>query len=130
MDYAVALAKELKVRNNIVKIGPTMGDVISVTPLKIGIMNNQVYVDDTNCYLCSNVVENYKRKATEEIKGYTVNATTVDSSGDVTSSITVSTKTDYDTVITFKDILHVGDIVLLVPTDDDQKFFIVDKVVL
>jgi len=137
MGYAVELAGELKKRNNIPKIGVQMGDVLSVAPLKIGIMNNETIIDETICYLCSNVVENYKRKATEEIKEYIVTMATTDTNEngsvtplDVDTTMAVETKSDYDTVITFKDILHVGDKVLLVPTEDDQIYFIVDRVVI
>jgi hypothetical protein len=137
MSYATELAKELKSRDNQIKIGVQIGDVLSISPLKIGIMNNKVIIDEKICYLCSHIVENYSRKATEEIKEYVINIATTDKNmdGEVTpldvdTQMAVETKTDYDTVITFKDILHIGDKVLLIPTEDNQIYFVVDKVVL
>lgn len=104
MSYATDLAKELKNRNNVVRIGNTLGIVLSVTPLKIGILGNEVMLDNTNCFLCSNLIENYNRNAT--ING------------------------GADAVILFKDILKTGDKVLVISDALGQTFFIVDKVVL
>ena len=130
MNYAVELAKELKNRNNIVRTGNLLGIVLSITPLKIGILGNEVMLDNTNCFICNSLVENLKRNASIEIKAYTVNATANDTNGDSISSISISTKTDYDAVITYRDILKINDKVLVISDVLGQTFFIVDKVVM
>ena len=130
MSYGVELARELKNRTNIKRIGNTLGTVLSVVPLKIGILGNDVILDSSNCFICSSLVTNYKRNVTMEIKAYTIGATANDTNGDSISSLSVPTKTDYDAVITYKDILKVKDKVLVISDADGQVFFLVDKVVL
>ncbi|MBU3146889.1 DUF2577 domain-containing protein [Clostridium sp. CF012] len=49
MDYAVAFALELKKRNNSKPIGNLTGEILSITPLKIGILSNGVILD--NCII-------------------------------------------------------------------------------
>jgi len=108
MSYDTDLAKELKARNNVKRIGNLSGIVLSVAPLKIGISNNKVMLDDSNCFICCGLLENYTRKA--NIKNIENNITN-------------------NTEITFKDILKVNDQVLVISDVDGQRFFIVDKVV-
>lgn len=57
MSYAIDFAKELKNRNNVKRVGNLVGTVLSVTPLKIGILNNEVMLDNSNCYLCSSLID-------------------------------------------------------------------------
>ncbi|MBU3145029.1 DUF2577 family protein [Clostridium sp. CF012] len=109
MNYGVKFAKSFKERNNAKIIGNVIGTVLSITPLKIGILGNEVMLDNTNCFLCSNLVENYKRNAI--IKNTDTNIIT-------------------NVEVTFKDILKVGDKVLVLPNVDEQIFYIVDKVVM
>lgn len=49
--WANELAKEFKDRNNESKIGAVLGKVLSISPFKIGILNNKVFLDDSNCYI-------------------------------------------------------------------------------
>ena len=128
MGYATDLAKELKNRNNPRLVGNLMGEVLQIQPLKIGILNNTVFLDKTNCSVCSSLVKDYKRNADVEIKAYSVACSASDSNGDSISSISVNAKTDYDMTITFKDILKVGDKVLVVADVSDQYYYIVDKI--
>ena len=46
MSYAVDLAKEIKKRNNIQMIGNIVGTVLSVNPLRVGILANEVILSD------------------------------------------------------------------------------------
>lgn len=110
MSYDVKLAKEFHKRNNPRLSEPLLGDVISVEPLKIAIMNNQVILTDNLCYLCSNLVSNSK-----------VAAFIFDSIADYGSVSTNGT-------VTYSDILKIGDKVMCVPTANRQKYFIVDKI--
>lgn len=112
MNWDVELAKELKSRENKIPIGPVLGNIISVSPLKIAIFNNNAILTEKHCYICSSLIEIYLRKADIKLNS-------VADHGVVTTSGEV----------TFKDVLKVGDKVLCLPTSDGQKFFIIDKVV-
>jgi hypothetical protein len=102
MSYATDLAKEFKNRTNVKRTGNLKGKILSLEPLKIGILNNTVFLQKGNCSICSSLKENYSRNAT-------IN-------GGTTSSII------------FKDILKVGDNVLVISDALGQYFFIVDKI--
>ena len=130
MSYDVELAKEFKSRNNAKRTGNLLGTVLSISPLKIGILGDEIMLDSSNCFICSSLVTSFKRNAVVEIKAYTIGATANDSNGDSISSLSIPTKTDYDAVITYKDILKVKDKVLVISDADGQIFFIVDKVVM
>lgn len=108
MNYATDLAIEMKKRNNVKRIGNLVGEVLSLSPLKIGILGNEVMLDSTNCFVCNNLKEQIERKATLKIDGYT----TGDANG----------------AITFKEILKIGDKVLAISDAEGQYFFIVDKI--
>lgn len=128
--FDVKFAKLLKERNNVTPSGVVLGDVISILPLKISILEGKVILTEEDCHLCGNVVKDIKRKADLSIKAYSVNVSATDSRGDSISSMSVSEKTNYDVEITYKDILQIGDKVLCMPTVDGQIFFIIDRVVL
>ena len=49
--YMTEFAKEMKIRTN----NKLIGNVLSVEPLQVGILNNVAILDDSNCYLCSNL---------------------------------------------------------------------------
>lgn len=100
------LAKEFKKRDNKTPIGPILGEVLAVEPLKIAIFGGKAFVTAENAYVCSQIVDGYARKA----------------------DITISSTTN-DSTVSFKDILSLGDMVLCLPTTDEQKYFIIDKVV-
>lgn len=53
MSWDVELAKELKKRNNPSTIGPQIGEVISINPIKVSIYNNRVILTNSNSYRCS-----------------------------------------------------------------------------
>lgn len=112
MSYDVKLAGQLKKRDNPnpTKSEPLIGDVISVDPLKIAIMKNQVILTDKICYLCSNLVSNAKSAAF-----------VLDSVADHGSVSTNGT-------VTYSNILKAGDKVMCLPTANGQKYFIVDKI--
>lgn len=111
--YLVRLTKEFKNRDNPIPLEPLLGDVISIDPLKIAIMNNQAILTDSLCYLCSNLLGNYARHASIFLQS-------IGNLGEVTT----------DGTITYSNILKAGDKVMCVPTANGQKYFIVDKVVI
>ena len=54
MNYADDLAKELKKRNNVKRIGNLLGTVLSTSPIRIGILGNAAILDSSNSLLCRN----------------------------------------------------------------------------
>ena len=84
MSWDVELANEFKNRSNKDVIGPLIGKVISINPLKISILSDKVILTEKHCYLCRRFIE--------------IN-------------------------------IELGDKVLCIPTSDNQKYFILDKVV-
>lgn len=113
MSEIVRLAQQFKSRNNpnLDMIQAMVGTVISVEPLQIGIYNNSVILTSELCYMCSNLTN------------YTKN-----------SSFVLNTSTDLGTIscdgtISYKDIIKVGDNLMCIPTNNGQKYFIVDKII-
>jgi len=125
--WAVKIANEISKRDNIEKFGAVVGNVLSIDPVKIGIEDNAIILDSTNFYICSSLAENFTKSATMEINDCTLNVSATDSRGDTITSVNVSKKADYNTKITFKDILKKDDKVLVIASEDNQTFFIVDK---
>lgn len=100
MSYDVELAKELKIRNNKDNIGIVVGIVIGVNPLKISIYGGEVLINEDSIYLCKNATE------------YTIKVTTATETG-----------------IATHEGLKTNDKVAVIATEDNQKFFIIDKIV-
>jgi hypothetical protein len=128
--WDVEIAKQLKKRDVKIPLGPLLGNVISIDPINIAILGDKVILTEKQCYLCSNLIKDYIRKADVNTEGYSVGASATDTRGDSISSITIDSKEDYNVEITFKEILKKGDKVLCLPTSDGQTFFIIDKVVI
>ncbi|MCB2310645.1 DUF2577 domain-containing protein [Clostridium tagluense] len=128
MGYAVDIANEFKKRNNIKPTGNLTGEVLSLSPFKVGILDGKAILDKTNSFICNALKEKIERKATLKIDGYTIEATANDSSGDSISSIKIPLKSDYNAVVIFKETLKVGDKVLVIPDTSGQTFFIIDKI--
>lgn len=100
MGYDVELAKELKSRNNKNNIGIVVGTVAGVNPLKISIYGGEILLNEDNLYVCKNATE------------YTMKVTT-------DTAIGVATHEG----------LKINDKVAVIATEDNQKFFVIDKIV-
>ncbi len=127
------MAKELKIRQNPKMLGPIIGKIISPPPnLKISILEGQVFI--TKCYVLDSLLSNYTRIASiplQQASG-TGDTNSVDDGGDNASphSHTVSLNSLQLNKIsfTFNDTLKTGDEVLLIPTPDNQVFFLVGRI--
>lgn len=53
INWEIELAKQLKKRDNIPLFGAVLGNVISISPLKITIFDNKVILDNSHCHICS-----------------------------------------------------------------------------
>lgn len=111
MDYDVVLANELHKRNNIKVSEALRGEVLSVNPLKIGIMQNKVILDNDWIYICSRVAQ--------DILNFNIKLNSVADHGAIETNGTIK----------IKDLFKKGDYLMCVPTEKGQKYFIVDKVV-
>jgi len=130
MAWDSELAKLFNERNNIKPHESQLGEVISIEPLKIALFDNKVILDEDHFYICSALEKEYVRKADMKIKAYSVECSAMDSGGDSTEAISIKEKSDYDVEIKFKDIFKKGDKLLCLPTNNGQKYFIIDKVVI
>lgn len=126
MGYAEEIATLFKDRNNPKTLGPQIGTVKSVNPLKIELLDGQILLDSDDVLICKALKEGAKDKATLKINAYTVAATATDSRGDTINSISVPVKSDYDIELTYKQVLTVNDLILCLPAGN--KFVIIDKV--
>ncbi|HDK7215236.1 TPA: DUF2577 family protein [Clostridium botulinum] len=105
MDYRVEFAQWLKERNNRDRIGTTIGIVVKGgTDYKISIMDNQVYLDTNNSSLCNSLKDRVEERTIE------------------------LNNTSYNARITYSNVLKKGDKVLVIASESDQHFFIVDKI--
>lgn len=121
--WDVGLAKMFKERNNTSLIGPCVGKVVSPKPLKIEILNGDVILQEEQLYISRSLLD----------RDYDCDVSGVGSMGEVISydGTLVSLNLTKDshggkTKLYFE--LKVNDEVLLIPTENEQVFFIVDIV--
>ena len=107
MTWNIEMAKLFKQRDNKTPISAIMGQVISVEPFKISIFNGKAILSNEQLYICSSLASNYKRNA------------------DIKMDNTV-----YNSEITYKDILTIGDNVLCLADSTGQVFYIIDRLVM
>jgi hypothetical protein len=107
------LAKMFKDRNNKPYLGPITGTIISAPPeIKISCFDGAVILTKSKVIIAASVLEGYERK--------------ISISGASAAPSPVSTM---DGTLTFTDTLKPGDEVILVPTTDEQTYFLMDKAV-
>lgn len=111
MAWETDLALEFKKRNNNKTLGAVVGKVTSTSPLLISILSGQVILDKSKMFVCERLLEHSDSG--------NINLNSVPTHGSVSTSFTS----------TINPRLQVGNLVLCLPDDSGQKFFIVDKVV-
>jgi hypothetical protein len=104
MSWDIDMAKLFKDRDNKPQIGGVLGQVISMEPLRISIYEGRTILSSDIIFFCNNLLSNVIRKAT------------------------INNLTASEVEIIYKEVLSVGDYVCCLPTEDGQKFFIIDKV--
>lgn len=67
MDYIVEQAKQIVKRNNISRIGNSLGTILSLEPLKISISSGAVILDNSICYLCNSLSESNILKVDDKV---------------------------------------------------------------
>lgn len=132
--WDVGLAKMLKERDPKSLIGPCVGTVISVEPLKIEILNSDVILSGKRLYIPQSLL---KKKYKIELKSDTEMGDTevTRNIGDITItrrpssaliSLNIDKKDKTELILYFE--LEEGDKVLLIPAENEQTFFIIDIV--
>jgi len=142
MKWDEKLAKMMKKRDNPKLIGPVVGTVIKTLPdIQIKALSGKVLLDKDDLYINKNLIAGYSRSVesngvidlSDELCGQT------DLINDGGYQATNHQHTLENLEITdgpyslegeliLKDSLEKGDEVLLLPTDNNQKFFIICKV--
>ena len=144
MEGMSSLAKLFKERDNIAYLGPQIGEVI-VPPDDVKIaLGDKIVLEKENLIFSSYILNSYSRQF--EIKSDENNiAFEQDNPGEAfkkevsgaippmhmhkISKMNISTNYESTGTITFTDKLKKGDLVLLIPTTDEQKYYVIDKVV-
>lgn len=104
MSYTNKLAKEIKKRDNKTPIGPQVGTILSVSPFKVRFLEGSgIIYEEMIAGVCDGLLPRTYKAGIEGIG---------------------------DKMITLKDVIAVGDTVLCVPTTDEQKWYLIDKVVM
>lgn len=135
MTWDKNIAKLFKKRDNPVVMGPLIGTVIQDTPvIKISVFSGQVILEEQHLYINECLLSNHKRQMitnglmdlNDAICGQT-NYQTDHSHVIDTLEVTEGNFSSEGEII-LTDTLKMGDEVLLLPTNNHQKFFIICKV--
>lgn len=101
------------------KIGACLGKVLSTNPMKISIQNGRYIIKGEQLYIAYHLLE---RKSTysQMNQSGSISVSCPHGGGSYTSSSTGS--------ITLDEVIKVGDLVLMVPTQSEQQWIAVDVV--
>lgn len=121
MAWETELAREFRDRDNRPVLQPQIGEVISVSPLRIALLSDAAILEAGQIYLCSALAEGQVRKANVLVP-----------SGQFTLPLPAASGTGSmagEAEVTFRECLAVGDLVACVPTAQTPKFIVIDRVV-
>lgn len=122
------LAREFKSRDNpSTTIGPCLGKVESVSPPIVSIQSGQYNIQGEQLYVCNQILERettYKNHTGKYHESGTAKITCHPCEGNFTSDGTITSAGS----IHLDEVWKVGDLVLVVPDERQQHFFIVDIV--
>lgn len=128
MSWDIELAKEFKIRDNNIPYGAIIGEVITPLPnLKISILDGNVILENDKLYITQNLKE--KEFLFEIYAGENVGNITLRNVGSINYDIInlqIDNKNFSKIILTFE--LKSKDKVLLMPTADQQRYFIIDKI--
>ena len=127
-NYSASVAKIFKDRENPKPIGNVVGKVTSPFPnIEISILDGAVILDKDQLYCDEILMDGYKRKFESESAGE-IKHKTPPPPQQIYSEHTEVEKIKLEGELTLKDILKTGDLVLLIPADGEQIWFIVGKI--
>lgn len=122
--WSYELANLLKERENPIKMGVMLGKVESLSPLIISIKNGKYQIQQNRLYVCNQILE---RKTNYHDDNYS-------ESGNLSLGCSHPCKGGYNASgtatgsIHLEEVWRVGDLVMVVPDESEQNFFIVDIV--
>lgn len=120
MAWEYDLAGMLRERDNpTTKIGACLGKVISTSPMTVSIQNGQYILKGDMIYVAYHLLQRASTYSQMSQSG-TISVSCPHGGGSYTSSSTGS--------ITLDAVIKVGDLVMVVPDESEQHFFIVDVV--
>lgn len=139
MDGISELAMLFKERDNKYYLGPQIGKVISPLPeIKIALGDKIILVKE-HLIISSHILKDYEREfsiegqiqLSQENAGETDNASVGDhgSHGHKLASLNLDTQYQSTGKIKWTDSLKEGDEVILIPTTNEQQYYVIDKVV-
>ena len=109
MAWETELAREFRDRDNRPVLQPQIGEVISVSPLRIALLSDAAILEAGQIYLCSALAEGQ----------FTLPLPAASGTGSMAG----------EAEVTFRECLAVGDLVACVPTAQTPKFIVIDRVV-
>lgn len=122
--WTYELANLLKERDNPVRMGVMLGKVESLQPLIISIKNGKYQIQQNRLYVCNQILERKTKyhDNTYNESGNISHPCTHNYSGSYTADGTASGS------IHLEEVWRIGDLVMVVPDESEQNFFIVDIV--
>lgn len=121
--WDVGLAKMFKERNPKDLIGPCIGKVVSPNPLKISILSGDVILQGEQLYISRSLLD---REYDCDVSGSGPMGEVINVGGTLNSLNLTRDSHGGKTKLYFE--LKVNDEVLLIPTENEQVYFIVDIV--
>lgn len=122
--WSYELANLLKERNNPQKMGVMLGKVESLQPLIISIKNGKYQIQQNRLYVCNQILE---RKTKYHDNNYS-------ESGNISHPCNHNYSGSYSAdgtasgSIHLEEVWRIDDLVMVVPDESEQNFFIVDIV--
>lgn len=117
-EWAYDLAREIRKNRSEKVTGPCIGVVVNTKPFQILIQSGNFILDKDNTYICNQLLE---RKSKAKLKGsHTQNGLL--NGGAYEASGEIEIEGDIELAEVWKN----GDKVLVIPSGDGQRFFIVD----
>ncbi len=114
MNGIVELAKLLRARDNIVNSGVQLGRVVSPLPdIKVA-LGEKIILTKEHLIFAAHMLKDHKR-------GYRANGSI--------EFLDVDAPFTAEGEIEFTDSLQAGDRVIIIPTKDEQKYYVLDKAV-
>lgn len=130
------LARMLKARDNPLWVGAVTGEVVKAPPQLEVKLENGVIIKNHKIMISIEKIIGYQREFSLKgtINSITINATTSNkpcSLGATNQHGTIKGNGEYETIgtIQWTDTLKVGDKVLMLPTNENEYFYLIDKVV-
>lgn len=114
------LAEQFKIRDNPkTKMGAMLGKVISTSPPAVSIQNGKYTIKGEQLYIAYHLLERKSTYSSMNQSG-SISVSCPHGGGSYTSSSTGD--------IVLDEVWKVGDLVLVIPSESEQQFFVVDVV--